>query len=152
MNDLRELGTRLAGLQTLRGELLVDRTGLKQRLSEIELDVLQGGVEGKNEEIRKLTRANMLLANSEWRDTDESLRNTETMLIAIEAQIAHFSELRRAEEWLIRAALAGLPLFSDEPLSDGVFEDRAIEKRIPSHDTEFDEGLSRFFDGAYDPA
>lgn len=144
MNDLRTLGKQLAELQLERGRNLEDRVDLKSRLAEIELQLLPDGPQGKNEEERKRFRIGVLNANERWSDTNENLERVEMALIKTEAQIAYYSELRRAEEWLIRAALAGLSVSSDAPLSDGVFEDRAIEKRIPSHD-EFEEGLTQFF-------
>jgi len=93
--SLEAIGNQLATLCIERGDLLHDRVFCKSRMAEIELDLLKDGVEGKNEEIRKLNRANILLADDEWRALDRIGRDNEARLLKVEAQIAAYEAQRR---------------------------------------------------------
>lgn len=105
--SLEAIANQLAVLYIERGDLQHDRVFCKSRMAEIELDLLKDGVEGKNEEIRRLTRANILLSDDEWRNLDRIGRDNEAQLFKIDAQIAAFEAQRRAIEWQIRADFVG---------------------------------------------
>ncbi len=137
--SLEAIGNQLATLCIERGDLLHDRVFCKSRMAEIELNLLKDGVEGKNEEIRKLNRANILLADDEWRALDRIGRDNEARLLKVEAQIAAFEAQRRAIEWDIRAHTVGygLRVHSDADDFDSV-ADAAVEQANAFLDARFD--------------
>lgn len=105
--QLANIADQLAKLYIERGDLLSDRVFCKSRMADIELSLLKNGVEGKNEEIRKLVRANILLSDDEWRNLDRIGRDNDARTLQVTAQIEAFEAQRRAIEWQIRADFVG---------------------------------------------
>lgn len=121
-DGLADIGSRLAQLYVQRGDLLHDKSIWKADLANIELHLLKDGVEGKNEEMRRLNRQLILLNDDEWRSLDELVRRNDALLCKLDAQIAALEAQRRGREWEIRAALAGYTLRHD---GDGDLDEAA---------------------------
>lgn len=85
---------------------------------------------GKNESERKLRQEVLLREDAEWKALYDALHIERLNLARLEDELESLRDLRRGEEWLVRAALAGLDVPTDgRRVDDAIFDDAATEYR-----------------------
>lgn len=131
---LKKISEQIAYKRTELTSARIGLADLRYRLHEVETGLLRGVAYselGKNEQERKLALDQLLRSDDEWKAHHLACHEAELRALELEGELESLGDIRRGEEWAIRAALADLPSHDAPPGSDrAVFDERATELRV----------------------
>lgn len=122
-----------------------------------------GGAIGRNEDERKRALTLALINDADYRRVLAFVRDAESTVNLLEAQIENALDVRRAEEWQIRSRMVdalyhlGAQTDSPDPANDQVFDDATFEQvvnilvRIARNDHHQYAGVAREMVNSWNP-
>jgi hypothetical protein len=131
---MRELARQIGDKRLMVSDSARAVKALEYTLEERQIDVL-GATDykalGSNEAERKVKQEALLRQDPQWKATHDALHSERSLFMKLEGELKALEDVRRGEEWLIRAALAGLEIPSDsEHVDDDAFVDYAVERKV----------------------
>jgi hypothetical protein len=133
--EIKDLAHQIARVQGELGEAEVGKADLEYRLSEAASSVLRNldyTALGSNEATRKMGLEQKLRDDPTWAALSVSLHEAKLRVMRLASELERLKELRRGEEWAIRAQLVAQDdgLHDREPGSDPALDERMIDDRV----------------------